>query len=809
MADRWSALVNFRERRTQRRAAKKARIAAMSRRRRIVRRVTILFSWLLGLFAVLMVTAIVLFYTLSDVPRPETLPLPQKATLLYSDGSVMGTFGTVDRETVSLNQVPKPVQWSVLAAEDRGFYSEPGVSITGTLRAAFNDLTGGDTQGGSGITQQYVKNAYLSNERTLTRKLKELAIAVKLSREYSKDTILEYYLNTVYFGRGAYGIEAGAQAYFGKDVSKLTMAQGAVLAAGLRSPTYYDPRNNLAQAKARWHYVLDGLVSMGHLTQTQANHMAYPHTVPQNSDAGLTEGPKALIVQRVIAELEAHGISEEQIYARGLTIRTTINRSAQRDAERAIHQTFGNLTKAQRNMKNALVAVAPTSGAVLAYYGGPDGRNYSGHKDYYDYASLGFAAPGSSFKPYTLATALSQTLDHTSPGRALTLDSVVNGSQCVHIDGTRICNDPSDVQYSSPRVRVRDAMKYSLNTTFDLMAEHVGPDNVARLARAAGISKTINGKPSLTGSGGTTAFGIGIGDYPVHPIDQAVGFATFADRGVAHQPYFVTEATASDGQMIYEHRADSGTQAMDPRVANDVTLSLEPIADWSGTPLADNRVSAAKTGTEGIQTGKHAGGNSDAWMVGYTPQISTAVWVGSGNSTTPIVNAYGGPEYGRDLPGQAWQRFMNAWLSGRQKLPMATTAMVGVPSDTTSTASDTVATSSPAATSAASSTSTAPSSSASSSSSATPVSPSSTSTEPTRTPPSTTPPSSPPPSSPTPPTTTPTSPPTTVPSSPTAPTTPARTTPSTPSATPTSAAATAAPTSSQAPAAVPPQTQAQ
>jgi membrane peptidoglycan carboxypeptidase len=461
-----------------------------------------------------------------------------------------------------------------------------------------------------------------------------------------------------------------------------------VLAAGLRAPTYYDPRNNLAEAKARWHYVIDGMVETGHLTQAQANSMTYPHTIKPNSDAGgLSSGPKALIVQRVIAELEANGISEDEIYARGLTIRTTVNKRAQSAAESAIRHTFSDLTKAQRNLKNALVAVAPKTGAVLAYYGGPDGKNYAGKPDYYDYASLGFAAPGSSFKPYTLATALTQTVNHTSPGRALTINSIVNGSQCVRIEGTRICNDPSDAPYSSPHLKVRTAMKYSLNTTFDLMASHVGPPAVAKLARRAGISSTIDGKPSLTGPNGHTDFGIGIGDYPVHPIDQAAGFATFANHGVANPPYFVEQATASDGQVVYRHDVLGGTRALDPKVANDVTLTLEPIAEWSDTPLADGRVSAAKTGTEGIQSGRHVGGNSDAWMVGYTPQVSTAVWVGSGNSTTPIVNSYGGPEYGRDLPAHAWQQFMNTWLAGRAKLPMATTQQVGVPPRTTSTRS--------------------------------------------------------------------------------------------------------------------------
>jgi membrane peptidoglycan carboxypeptidase len=681
-ADDAGAGTGFRARRKARRARKKARIAAMSRKRRIARRIGILGTWVLGFLAALMITAIILFYSLSNVPRPEDVALPQVATILYSDGSVMGRIGTVDHTDVALSKVPKQVRYDVLAAEDRNFYDEPGISITGTLRAAVNDLTGGDTQGGSGITQQYVKNAYLNSSQTLSRKLRELAIAVKLDREYSKDQILEFYLNTVYFGRGAYGIEAAAKAYFRKDVSKLDAGQGAVLAALLRAPSYYDPAVNPREAKDRWRYVLSGMVDTGHLTQAQVDAMKYPKVAPVPKNTGLTiGGPNAIIVARVIDELASHGIPENEIYAKGLTIKTTIDPKAQNDAVSAVHHTFAGLTKQQRNMKNALVAVRPSDGAVIAYYGGPYGRNYAHKPDKYDYAGLGSAAPGSSFKPYTLATGLTQTLEKKSHGSPITIDSVVNGSYCVRIQGTRICNDPSDQSVSNSHIKVSLAMKYSLNTTFDLMANKVGPSNVADTAHAAGISQTINGRPSLQNEDGQTSFGIGIGDYPVHPLDQAVGFATFADKGVTHQPWFVESAKASNGEVVYQHH-DSGTEAIDPKVANDVTLTLEPIASWSGVPLADGRPSAAKTGTEGIEVGKYKGGNSDAWMVGYTPQVAAAVWVGSGNSTSPIVNSYGAPEYGRDLPGRTWQLFMNTYLAGKPAMPLPSKQMIGQPTPT-------------------------------------------------------------------------------------------------------------------------------
>ena len=221
---------------------------------RIWRRVGLIATWCLGGFAVFLVVAVVGLYTLADVPRPEDLPQPQAAEIYYADGSLLAKIGTENRTIVPLSQVPDSMKWALISTEDRNFYSEPGFSIRGSLRAALSDLTGGDTQGGSGLTQQYVKNAYLSSQQTLTRKIKELAISVKLAREYSKDDILGFYLNTVYFGRGAYGIEAAAQTYFGVDSSKLTVAQSALLAGLLRAPSYYDPANNPQAAQARWQH---------------------------------------------------------------------------------------------------------------------------------------------------------------------------------------------------------------------------------------------------------------------------------------------------------------------------------------------------------------------------------------------------------------------------------------------------------------------------------------------------------------------------------------------------------------------------
>ena len=656
-------------------------------RRRILRRSLIAGTWLLGLIAALMVATIVLFYTLTDVPRPENLALPQKATIQYSDGSTLATIGSVDRTVVPLSDVPKHVRWSVLAAEDRGFYTEHVVSLKGTLRAALSDVKGGDTQGGSGITQQYVKNAYLTNSQTLSRKLKELMIAVKLSREYTKDQILEFYLNTVYFGRGAYGIQAAAQAFFGENATALTVSQGALLAGLLRAPSYYDPAAHAQQARDRWDYVLQGMVSTGHLSKAQAAQQTFPRTRAVTSNSPGTKGWKYLLTNEVLEQLAQQGISAKEVYADGLTIRTTINKKAQQSAVSAVQTTFSNVTKKQRNLKTALVAINPSNGGVLAYYGGtgPGIRGLDGTIDYNDYASQGARPPGSTMKPYVLATALTQTLKQVVGKAHYALDSEGQVSRCQLVEGTKICNDPGDDDLAGQTVTLAQALKYSLNTVFDDLASQVGPSQVATLAHAMGISKTDSfGTRTLVNSSGGTSFGIGIGDYPISVLDNANGYATIADHGVYNDAYLVQSATAANGHVVYQHKSDT-KRVLDKRVANDVTLAMEPIAKYSGDDLADGRESAAKTGTEGVGKGQN---NSDAWMAGFTPQVAAAVWVGTGYNR-PIYSRNGTPLYGSGLPGKTWQRFMDGYLKHKKMKSLPDTQQIdtegAIPTSTSTT----------------------------------------------------------------------------------------------------------------------------
>lgn len=645
---------------SSRHKAKKARLARMTRARRSWRRVGIGFTWLLAMLAVTMVVTVYAFYKVTDVPSPDALRRDQIAILTYADGTEIGRIGEVNRIDVDLGQVPDSLKWAVLSTEDRDFYTNPGFSVTSTVRAAWSTLTGGERQGGSGITQQYVKNAYLDSDQSLSRKLRELAISVKLDRDYSKDQILEWYLDTVYFGRGAYGVQAASQAYFGVNVAQLTVEQSAVLAALLKAPSFYDPAVNPTEAQDRWRVVLDGMVETKHLDAASSAAAVYPATLAPDPTGGLgIEGPNGYLVAQIKAELAAHGIDESQINRDGLRITTTIEKPAQDAAIAAVQEV---LSGEPDYLRQSLVAVSPTTGGVIAYYGGADGNNF-------DYAQS-MQQPGSSFKPFVLATALTQNLAGGSPdGKSYTLQSVFDGSSPRTIDGQVVNNSGGE---SCSNCSLATAMTRSVNTVYYDLASRVGPANVAAMAQTLGIEKTdATGAPTLQ-TNGTTDARIGIGGYEVRTVDMASAYATVAAGGVLRSPHFVASVTDSSGAVVYQH-ADDAAQVLDPKVANDVAVSMRPIASYSNDALAGGRQSAAKTGTVGIE---NSNDNSDSWMTGFTPQVAVAVWTGR-DTNEATYNSNGQPLYGSMLSGQTWKRFLDAYLADAAKEPIPSTAQVG------------------------------------------------------------------------------------------------------------------------------------
>ncbi|WP_197375955.1 transglycosylase domain-containing protein [Mycolicibacterium baixiangningiae] len=612
---------------------------------------------LIAAAAVLIVLPLVTFgmaYMIVDVPNPGDIRTNQVSTILASDGSEIAKIVPPEgnRVDVDIDQIPVHVRDAVMAAEDRDFYSNPGFSLTGFARAFKNNLFGGDIQGGSTITQQYVKNALVGSERGglggLTRKAKELVISTKMSSEWSKDQVLQSYLNIIYFGRGAYGVAAASKAYFNKPVEELTVSEGALLAALIQRPSALDPAVDPEGAAERWTWVLDGMVDIGALSEADRAAQVFPPTVAPDEaqNQNQTTGPNGLIERQVQRELlELFNISEQQLNTEGLQITTTIDPKAQRAAEEAVAEY---LDGQDPDMRTAVVSIDPRTGGVRAYYGGSDANGF-------DFAQAGLPT-GSSFKVFALVAALQQGI-----GLGFQVDS-----SPLEVDGIKIGNVEGN---SCGTCNIAEALKRSLNTSYyRLMLElNNGPQDVADAAHQAGIAESFPGVDhtlSEDGKGGPPNNGVVLGQYQSRVIDMASAYATLAASGVYHKPHFVQKVVNSQGDVLFDatQEDNSGEQRIDKTVADNVTSAMQPIAAYSnGHALDGGRPSAAKTGTN--QLGD-TGANRDAWMVGFTPSLSTAVWVGTVDGTKPLENKWGSPVYGSGLPSDIWKATMDGALDG-------------------------------------------------------------------------------------------------------------------------------------------------
>ncbi len=645
-----------------RRAATRLKRARRRRRIGLIAGATVLFL-VFGLLGVV--------YAATKIPLPSDVARNQSSIIYYADGRTeMARIGAENRTEVKLANIPKHLQYAVLAAENRDFYTNAGISPRGIGRAVWANLRGKDIQGGSTITQQYAKNAYLDRERTFTRKFREIVIAVKLDKSYSKDQILEWYLNTIYFGRGAYGIEAAALTYFGVPATKLNLAQSAVLASSIRSPALYDPADHPQAAEDRWEYVLKGMVGQGWLQDAGKTAVKYPLVRPIGvSRFNDLSGPKGYIVRQVAKELAANGISDDVVRRSGMRIITTIDKPAQDAAVAAVNKVFAGEPK---ELRQALVAIEPATGKVKAYYGGKIGNGAL------DYASRSYQ-PGSSIKPFVLAEALRQGISLKSywdgsspqtfpdrPNQPVFNSGDGRGAQCSHCDLIR-------------------STVLSLNTVYYALTDRVGAKNAAKLAQVAGI-RTLAGQPTeeFINSGKLTN-NFGIGQFEVTPLDQAAGFATFAANGVHHPPYFVQKVVLPDNSTAYERAKDPGRRAFSAPVAADATYALQQVLKGSSASfdrrLDDGRDAAAKTGTaqdpRANRRDANGGGNSAAWMCGFTPQLAAAVWVGHDNLKKPLVTRTGRQIYGIGLPALVWKEFMDGALRGKPELGFPPPAFAG------------------------------------------------------------------------------------------------------------------------------------
>ncbi|MEU5258498.1 transglycosylase domain-containing protein [Amycolatopsis sp. NPDC021455] len=656
-------------------------LTAQDLRRRRWRRIRRISYVVAGLFFAVPAVAFAITYFAVDVPSPETVAQAQgqAVTYLYSDGTEMGkdvpTGG--NRQILSPNQIPDVVKKAVIATEDASFETNSGFDVGGILRAAYNQVTGG-SGGGSTISQQYIKNSSGDDDPTLTRKWLELAKSFKMNQTYDKADIITAYLNIIYFGRGAYGIQAAAQAYFGKDVGQLDYSQAALLAGLIQQPGRSE---NQAVATSRWTTALDRMLKNGYLTPAQRASAKFPTPIPlrESKQAGALN---PFLKKQVKAELAAQGIDEKQYYSGGFQVFTTIDSQAQQAAEKAVAE--GMTDQTDDRILSAMVAVDPKTGGVLAYYGGdpivkgPNGEDQAG-RDWADEPHN----PGSSMKPFDLAAFLKL-------GRGL--DARFDGtSPRTFPDVPQPVRNAGDSSSCSQQCTVAEAMQRSTNTVFyDMVLNVTKPSGVAEAAREAGIRTTENGGRSKLFTGDNN-ISLGGGDTEVTTADMASGYATFAAGGVQRDRHFVQKVTNANGETAYEAKigstdafADNDAQKS-AQIAGNVTAALAPVIPFSRLSCPAGHECAGKTGTQqhtpqNDEPPSAANANSQTWMVGYTPSVSAAVWVGS-DGDKALRAPGGGPLFGSTLAGPIWDRFMQLYLGGRPAERFNRVAAISSPQD--------------------------------------------------------------------------------------------------------------------------------
>ena len=576
-------------------------------------------------------------YFTVKIPDPKAFVSSQSTIIQYADGSELGRIGSENRTIIKLANIPLNLRHAILAAEDKNFYSESAFSPTGILRAIYHNITGGSLQGGSTITQQYAKTAFLTQSRTVTRKIKELVIATKLESQQSKDQIFESYLNTIYFGRGSYGVSTAAQVYFNRTVNQLSIGQDAVIAAILNSPGYYDPQSvaGLARLKNRFSYVLAEMQKAHWITKSQAAKEKFPFIEPRTL-GGTLGGPKGYVVSWVQHELLNLGFTDQQIQVGGLVVKTTIDKTAQQAAVDAVAKRTP--ASAPANLRIALIAIRPGTGEITALYGGQDYL-----KQQLNNATQATAQAGSSFKPFALVAALEQ---------GISLQSVWNGSSPAVFYDAGAQKNYSVFNYGGeqfPQVSLANATAHSVNTVFVPLGIKVGPEKVIDVARRAGIPMSVNmiATPSVT-----------LGVASPHVIDVAAAYATFAAQGVYAKPFIVKEVLGANQGVLYESRIQAN-QVFAADVMADTTAALQGVTKFgtaSGALAGFGRPSAGKTGT--------TTDNASAWFNGYTPQLEATVAMFRDDATQSL-NGIGGLNAvtGGSYPAGIWNLFMKAALA--------------------------------------------------------------------------------------------------------------------------------------------------
>ena len=590
-----------------------------------------------------------LAYFTVDIPDANAYVNSQSTIIQYSNGEEIGRVGTQNRQIVPLAKIPLNVRHAVLAAEDRNFYSNRAFSVTGILRAVVNNLRGGSLQGGSTITQQYAKTAFLTPSRTIQRKIKELVISIKLENQLSKDQIFESYLNTIYFGRGSYGVMTASQQYFNRNVDQLTNSQAAIIASILRSPGLYDPafkKGNLERLQARFDYVKEGMIEAGWLDKDAAAKMKFP-TIAPRSTSGQLSGPKGHIIEAVTKELAKLGFSQDQLLVGGLVIKTTLDQRAQQSAVDAVNKFYPS--NAPENLRIGLVAIRPGTGEIVALYGG---RDYL-QRQLSD-ATQSIALAGSTFKPFAIIAGLEQ---------GIPLTSMWNGDSPQTFDDLGkpyIVSNYGDEGWG--QVDLMYATKHSINTIFVPLGIKVGPAAVVDVARRAGIPESVAMIP-------TPSVVLGVASPRV--IDVANSYATFAAQGIKSKPYLVSQVIGSNKGVLYEAKQET-QEVFSKEVMADLTYALKgTITGGTGAAaLALGRPAAGKTGT--------SQSNASAWFSAYTPQLAASVALFR-DSASESLNGIGGltSVTGGTFPARIWTAFMKGALKGEPVMDFPAPSNIG------------------------------------------------------------------------------------------------------------------------------------
>ena len=586
-----------------------------------------------------------------SIPDPNAYVNSQATIIQYSNGDEIGRIGTQNRQILPIAQIPINMRNAVLAAEDRKFYSNQAFSVTGIARALINNLKSGSLngEGGSTITQQYAKTAFLTSSRTIERKIKELVIAMKLENALSKDQIFENYLNTIYFGRGSYGVQTASQQYFNRNVDQLNLSQTAVIASILRSPGYYDPslsEENGVRLEKRFQYVIDGMLEQGWITQEQADKAKFPTVAPRVT-SGTLSGPKGHIISQVQRDLGRLGFTEEQLLEGGLVIRTTLVQKAQQSAVDAVTKFYPK--KAPENLRIGLVAIRPGTGEIIALYGG---RDYLERQ--LNDATQSIALAGSTFKPFALIAALEA---------GIPLTSMWNGDSPQTFDDLGkpyIVSNYGDEGWG--QIDLLSATQHSVNTIFVPLGMKAGMDKVVDAARRAGIPENVAMIP-------TPSVVLGVASPRV--IDVANAYATFAAQGVYAKPFLVASVTGPNKGVLYEATPQT-QEVFSKEVMADLTYALKSVVNGGtgAAALSLGRPAAGKTGT--------SQSNASAWFAAYTPQLAASVALFR-DSASESLNGIGGltSVTGGTFPARIWTAFMKGALKGEPVMTFPAPSNIG------------------------------------------------------------------------------------------------------------------------------------